>query len=898
MTSPISHEFETKSNPNLKCTKCGRFQIPSVGGSKYCHKCNDTTPNSNDFESENETKGCSLEEGSTDAMSIIEFCKMHDIPTMPIRVDLKKTNKRLQDDSFKQEKKLLGNDLLGKVTTNDFKNKKLCEKRWNFFNETNPDGYNMLAWDTTRVRVIDVDCILPPKIDGVENPIITLAKNHPFKKSSSKSFGKHIIVVDDVPLAEKPRKQNLPLIFGADSEDKAGVEYLNGLWAWSKMDAVVYQASKPLELDTSIIDIKKELENANNELKNTKKKQKFKIKKRKQITPTAPPPASSSVVSSTSGYDLELLKKRLEEKEPSYYANYQKASGAILRCASTQNEEVYKVVLEVMKREGSNFSTEEWVRNKWNEYDATKHSTFTMDWYQTPYLSPLKLFTNDENVGRAFLDRFKKDLIVQVDKKKRICGVFAWTPEAHNTWSSNLKDSKGYAPLKNYVFEKIVNIIQPDYIKKVDKLFEYKQKEYEMQKTEENLEGKELNKKEKELEELQDVIGTTKHDLKKTNKLKGYVAWIEGMVLADLSLQREVQFNLEKSTKHLFQFKNGAYDLKEGKLIARTKHMYITSHLDYDYSEEVDESAIKKLEAMLKQSLPDDTQRDGFMKFHGYCLTGETREQMFLLNIGYGAENGKSTWLVHFRNAFPIYCKQIGANAFDTNNDSAFNKVFSSLADQPIRIAYMEEWGGREQDMEKVKETVDLDVINVKPLYQAEIDMQIQFKLIACANNDPNTAGLDNGYLRRGRQLNYESKFVDEEDEVDVERHRYLKDRKVMEFCKDENHALALFHMFKGYAKKYYKEGVNLPACMKATFTETSASNDKYHDFFEDFIRPKHDGLVAKIDLQCHWNDEDEFKKLRKAFQKRGYKYDSQLKIGGKKGYFKDCIFLPLGEPM
>ena len=56
----------------------------------------------------------------------------------------------------------------------------------------------------------------------------------------------------------------------------------------------------------------------------------------------------------------------------------------------------------------------------------------------------------------------------------------------------------------------------------------------------------------------------------------------------------------------------------------------------------------------MSRSCPTTSSYKGwFLAWRGYCLTGETREQCFVLNVGFTAENGKSTLSSMFRKAVP-----------------------------------------------------------------------------------------------------------------------------------------------------------------------------------------------------------------------------------------------------
>jgi hypothetical protein len=558
------------------------------------------------------------------------------------------------------------------------------------------------------------------------------------------------------------------------------------------------------------------------------------------------------------------------------------------------------VLLEVMKLPNQNFSDEDWVRNQWNKYDAEKHKDYTFDWLQ--HAPKLLLLDSDERIGREFLKTFAKELIVQVNHKNDIVGVFAWMQEQSNTWSSNLINSKGNAPFENYIFEKIVSVIKPAYVASANQFVEYKKQEFEEAKkdTDDKEMLKVIAKKHKSF--VKHIELSVKR-LESTTALKSAVKWVTSMVLADPAYRRNIQFNLEPNTKHLFQFKNGAFNLRTNKLEARTKEMYITSHLHYDYSEDVDKSCIDKLEQCIYQTLPDDKQREGFKRWRGLCLTGETRDQAFVVNIGIGAGNGKSTNSINFKSAFPIYCTEIGKQAFTKSrmgDSTAYNKAFGALINMPIRLVYMEEWGSETQDDDLIKKTISDDELTVQPPYMCEVKMRWQSKLEASANFDPKNQRMDNGIMRRGYKQTYNSKFVEDPADVNESAHRYLQDKSVIDLCKNPKYALALFHIFKPYAKMYYDEGkLKLPDCMKQEFVQMVSENDEFYEVFEN-IRPKEGAMISKQDLidkgitgdYCADNKEH-FKEIREAFESRGYKYKSQKRKSGQKtkGVFLNCEY-------
>ena len=141
------------------------------------------------------------------------------------------------------EKKPQGKDFQ-KVSFNDFDlpdSAELMEKRWNLYNNGNEHNYNYIAYDTWDIRVVDVDCIL----EGEDNPIKNLLKTHPYRKSATKEYGRHIFVKDDIHKSVKRCKKNFDTKYGT-VDGKSGVDYLNGQWGWAKMDDVIYYPKREI----------------------------------------------------------------------------------------------------------------------------------------------------------------------------------------------------------------------------------------------------------------------------------------------------------------------------------------------------------------------------------------------------------------------------------------------------------------------------------------------------------------------------------------------------------------------------------------------------------------------------------------------------------------------------
>jgi len=146
---------------------------------------------------------------------IIKFCESHNIDWMPITVE--------PNEKGKTPKKLLtcnGKNNWFKNEENGF-NK--IQKRKDNFKNGNPDKYNFIAMDTSKVPQIDIDC---PKYSDVFKKLM---KTNPWTKSSTKPYGRHIFVVNDFKHPMLKNRNQFNKKYGTD------VELLSGQWAWLPM---------------------------------------------------------------------------------------------------------------------------------------------------------------------------------------------------------------------------------------------------------------------------------------------------------------------------------------------------------------------------------------------------------------------------------------------------------------------------------------------------------------------------------------------------------------------------------------------------------------------------------------------------------------------------------------
>ncbi len=847
-----------------------------------------------------------IAEENGDFCDIRTYCDDRNILNYPAY--LNKTQKMkdgqpvfLSNGEIKMEKKLC----INKQNPNKFPRKgyhifleenaeDIMKRRWDEYRK-NPKAYNILVRDTSKDGVVDVDCDLEKNkiVDGKENPIRELLKTQPFTKSSSKSFGCHIFIEGGIDLGKDKQgkvigggAKKLRAKFGIDSSGQRGVEYLYNFNCWSPLNTKVYFPKRPLK--TKNFHIKKEIFMAqieNDKKKKLPKNQPSLTQSLSAITPTAkkkkkktikakqsqtPEAGESKNPENTkvSNIDYELLRKNLMNYSPEHISDTQKAAGIILSCASSQDEKVYEIVLELMKRPNSNWGGEAWVRERWDSYNHVKHATYTIDKYLTTWIKPLSTtMVTNESAGKRFLLEHQHNFVFNKKFKKKKYNI-CYFDEKTCMW----EDSETEVP--SHIINHLSDEIQNSFIKhKFNEEF-WKDKD-----------DKQIKNYKKELLKFQNdsFLNSTaswlKHKLKK-NKIF-------------------IDFNQHVGTYHLFQFNNGAFNLRTQKLEERKREHYVTECLDYEYRD-ADESIKEKMKyvkKIIKMIIPEKKDYECFMLWRAYCLTGFNEGKLFLILNGFGSNNGKSTVADLSKICFPIYVKQIGDDVFDKGSEGSrsFNKHFSNLVGTAIRFVYQAEVGASKVDTERFKSCQDVGQFQVQPLYCSAVDLRSP--KLECGTNafDPKIDGKDTGFTNRFNMYQAKSTFVSSADDVKEDKHIYKKDTNLKtKFQKDDDYKLAFFHLLLPYWKKFFNaedsgklvETEMLKCGWKKNAEESLNNNNDWHKFFSEIVKKTYDrddvvwigDLLKRAQIYLAHESIDKRikqKDIRVLCQKEGIEYDS-----------------------
>lgn len=804
--------------------------------------------------------------------TMFEFCKENGIATMPILIKFKnKKNKKGEQEYLENGEKKKQKIICCGAKMNWFKNEEngldKIQKRWDSYNNGNVKGYNMFAWDTGGdFKAIDIDCILPETVDGEINPFITLQDVLPYKKSTTKSFGKHLIA--KIPeVTGIGNRCEFPKKYGVDAKGKRGVELLNGQWAWCHFEAKLKFWERTVEVLKQLLDVKAAL--------------------KEQETP------EQTIVNEVKEFNLGSVQdkyKKLQANIVKYQTesnpsdDLSKSVGLILTCACSQDEAVYQIVRDVL-RQGSNYSSDEWIRKVWDGFNPIKDDIKYRKRYER-YVDAKKVVPNfrikftQQTVAKQLINIVKNDFMKLKSAKD---DGFYWFNEKNKMWEKCKGKSSVLARIafKIEIIEKIYRDIYLDMVARDD----------------DNATPFEVN----------------------VDKLFGSSGSMEGICkitfnyLLKLLEDSKIDFNQEDTTAHYFQFRNGAFNFKTGLLEERTRDMYITECLDYDYQPLDDQmqQKINQIEEDYKMVLPQEGALENHKVWRAVSFLGIPAES-FMLNIGYSAGNGKSTFPENFETAFPIYCRKMSNNLFALGNKDAIRKQLPQLWMRATRMVYMEEWGESNMDVPFFKSVISADTLEITPLYEEGKTMKLTVTFEAQSNGEPNLGEIDPAVARRGVCLKYTQEFRDEGKqftdatfEPDGITKFRSKGRSQKSKFKKPEWALALFHYYLPSVIKLANSQDMTPVFskeMSAVFSEMLEGNAKFTGMFAECVTKSETKHIYKKELikrvSEYLGKPVEWRIIKAEFLKRGYIYNSEHAQGTKskgtlrKGWMMNCDFI------
>ena len=384
---------------------------------------------------------------------------------------------------------------------------------------------------------------------------------------------------------------------------------------------------------------------------------------------------------------------------------------------------------------------------------------------------------------------------------------------------------------------------------------------------------------EDKIKRLKDIHTDIIYYIKKLKTIK-FIGEILKQIQILLSCElRRVEFDLGEGQKYNIHFKNGVYDMKKMEFRGRCYDDYITQYLDYDYIEyeKIDGEIHNFVDNFFKKIQPNEVERRFTLSYLAYSITGNTGAQVFKVNIGYLASNGKSTEVKIHEKSFPIYTCKLNKETFNKNNVKK-HKYINKCLHNPIRLCYIEELDKSLLDADFLKDWVDGNKISNEILYGTCEERGLQAKLMTFSNKDFSIDG-DEGIYRRGKVQFYDSKFEDNIED-DYNNHRYKKVLNFESNFEKGEYKNAYFHLLLKYVSK-----LEIPKNAEKNFKDIVDESDNLKSEIEEyFIITKNDNdKISKRIVEDNLSNYT-FKEILSKLKSMGVKYIKDASLNNTKG--------------
>lgn len=313
---------------------------------------------------------------------------------------------------------------------------------------------------------------------------------------------------------------------------------------------------------------------------------------------------------------------------------------------------------------------------------------------------------------------------------------------------------------------------------------------------------------------------------------------------------------------------NGTVDLRTGALLDHNPDDFITKlvPMAYDPSvrSEVWDAVLARVtleEGMTTRPLVRFLQR-----WFGYCATGSTREQCFVVHYGQGS-NGKSTVLDTIAEVLGDYAATAAPGLLVGNGKDRHPTEIADLFGRRMVTAHETGEGGHLKE-DTVKQLTGGDKVKARFMRADFFEFPPTHKLQLLTNHKPIIKGSDNGIWRRVLLMPYLARWASSE-EVAAGRAHFVKDTRIAERLKAEIQGV-LTWVIEG-ARFWFQDGLQPPDAVMAASRDYQAEQDRVGQFVAeccelgaDYQAPLGGGFGSLYDAYRTWCGDGGFHALSK----------------------------------
>ncbi|WP_242115567.1 phage/plasmid primase, P4 family [Sphingomonas lacusdianchii] len=267
---------------------------------------------------------------------------------------------------------------------------------------------------------------------------------------------------------------------------------------------------------------------------------------------------------------------------------------------------------------------------------------------------------------------------------------------------------------------------------------------------------------------------------------------------------------------HLLNARNGTIDLRSGELLPHDAAHLLSRMIDIDYAPH---ATCPTWERFVSEVFQNDAELIEFAhRVIGYCATGETREQLFLILHGDGA-NGKSTLLKAISDALGPYASHTPTETLTVRNGGQSNDVARLMGARFVTASEADSHQRLNEGF--IKQVTGDEPITARYLYGEFFTFQPVFKLALATNALPAVNGADPALFRRLRLIPFSRVFSAAEQDKGLG-------------VKLASELPGILAWIVRGAAKWYANGLTTPAAVLHAGAEFRADSDTVGAYIED----------------------------------------------------------------
>lgn len=280
--------------------------------------------------------------------------------------------------------------------------------------------------------------------------------------------------------------------------------------------------------------------------------------------------------------------------------------------------------------------------------------------------------------------------------------------------------------------------------------------------------------------------------------------------------------------KEVLKVGNGTVNLEKGRLFKDNPTDRFTTHTDVKYISSCPEP--REFLKFLNDIFCGDKELiEYFRRMIGYCITGETKEQLFFVFYGGGA-NGKSTLLNILEEVLQDYVGSFDAFALAKKNDGVSQANPTLLQNRYARFVTISEKNqDTELDIALIKTITGGDKLSTRMLFQNNTaPFRPMYKMIFTTNYLPNIDWNDYGIQRRYKIIPFNAQFTNDKADPEIG-NRIIENEK-------EQILKWLVDAAKMYYTDYKEKLGEEPKAVKEAFERARKESDSVYAFAKEEI--------------------------------------------------------------